>query len=97
MAPIGVDEVEPTEIQSVEPATLVFLLGELPFVTARYRGARANLDDDENLSIDGMKALLLATHNHYKATSNHAPAPSRPSGCPSIFNMCGICRSSNGG
>ena len=60
-APEEDDEVEPTEILSVDPATLVFLLGELPFVTARYEEARANLDDDENLSIDGMKALLLAT------------------------------------
>jgi hypothetical protein len=66
-APEEDDEVEPTEILSVDPATLVFLLGELPFVTARYEEARANLDDDENLSIDGMKALLLATRDRYQS------------------------------
>ena len=66
-APEEDDEVEPTEILSVDPATLVFLLGELPFVTARYEEARANLDDDENLSIDGVKALLLATRDRYQS------------------------------
>jgi len=60
------DDVEPTQILSVNPATLVFLLGELPFVTAQYEQARANLDDDENLSIDGVKTLLLAARDRYR-------------------------------
>jgi hypothetical protein len=61
------DDVEPTQILSVNPATLVFLLGELPFLTAQYEQARANLDDDENLSIDGVKALLLAARDRYRS------------------------------
>jgi hypothetical protein len=60
------DEVEETQIFSVEPATLAFFLGELPFVTAQYERARANLDDDENLSIDGVKSLLLAARDRYR-------------------------------
>jgi hypothetical protein len=60
------DDVEVTQICSVNPSTLVFLLGELPFVTAQYERARATLDDDENLSIDGVKALLLATRDRYR-------------------------------
>jgi hypothetical protein len=60
------DDVEPTQILSVNPATLVFFLGELPFLTAKYEQARANLDDDENLSIDGVKALLLAARDRYR-------------------------------
>jgi hypothetical protein len=60
------DDVEPTQILSVDPATLVFFLGELPFVTGQYEQARANLDDDENLSIDGVKALLLAARDGYR-------------------------------
>ncbi len=60
------DDVEATQICSVNPSTLVFLLGELPFVTAQYERARANLDDDENLSIDGVKALLLAARDRYR-------------------------------
>ncbi len=60
------DSVEPARLFSVDPATLVFLLGELPFVTAQYERARTTLDDDENLSIDGVKALLLAARDRYR-------------------------------
>ncbi len=59
------DFVEPTRIVSVQAATLAFFLGELPFVTAEYERARANLDDDENLSIDGVKSLVLAARDRY--------------------------------
>ena len=59
------DFVEPTRIVSVQAATLAFFLGELPFVTAEYERARANLDDDENLSIDGIKSLVLAARDRY--------------------------------
>lgn len=60
------DEVAPTEICSVDLMTLLFFLGELPFVTGLYEQARAELDDDENLSIDGIKTLLLETRDRYK-------------------------------
>lgn len=55
----------PAQIFAVAPRTLTFMLGELPFVTALYEKARADLDDDENLSIDGIKFLLLATRDQY--------------------------------
>jgi hypothetical protein len=51
----------------VDDRTLIFLLGELPFVTALYEQARAELDDDENLSVDGIKAMLLASRESYRA------------------------------
>jgi hypothetical protein len=60
------DFVEPTRIESVHASTLAFFLGELPFVTAEYERARANLDDDENLSIDGVKTLVLAARDRYR-------------------------------
>ena len=60
------DFVEPTRIVSVQSSTLAFFLGELPFVTAEYERARANLDDDENLSIDGVKSLVLAARDRYR-------------------------------
>jgi hypothetical protein len=60
------DFVEPPRIVSVDAATLAFFLGELPFVTAEYERARANLDDDENLSIDGVKSLVLAARDRYR-------------------------------
>jgi len=63
-----VDEsVEPTEHYPVDPQTLLFLLGELPFITGLYERARAELEDDENLSIDGVKELLLAARDAYRA------------------------------
>lgn len=48
-----------------EAKTLLFLLGELPFITGMYEQARAELGDDENLSIDGVKELLLAARTSY--------------------------------
>ncbi len=60
------DEVEDPEIHAADPKTLLFLLGELPFITGLYELARQELDDDENLSVDGIKALLQATRERYK-------------------------------
>ena len=38
---------------------MYFLLGEVPFITNLYERARATLGDDAQLSIDGVKELLL--------------------------------------
>jgi len=54
------------EQMSVDPETLLFLLGELPFLTGLYERARAELDDDENLSVDGIKEMLLAARERYE-------------------------------
>jgi hypothetical protein len=61
------DDVEPTEHYRVDPKTLMFLLGELPFITGLYERARAELEDDENLSLDGVKELLVSAREAYKA------------------------------
>lgn len=60
------DDVETTDIYSIDPQTLLFGLGELPFITGLYERARAELGDDENLSIDGVKAMLLAGRDRYQ-------------------------------
>ncbi len=57
---------EPTAL-AVDPRTLTFLLGELPFITGLYESARARLEDDENLSIDGLKELVLEARDRYVA------------------------------
>ncbi len=56
----------PTETYGVSPRTLTFVLGELPFITGQYEKARFELDDDENLSIDGIKSLLVHARDRYK-------------------------------
>ncbi len=61
------DEVEQTATYQANQRTLIFLLGELPFITGLYERARAELEDDENLSIDGVKELLLAARSNYLA------------------------------
>ena len=61
------EEVEPTGIYAADPKSLVFLLGELPFITGLYERARAQLDDDENLSIDGIKEMLLVARDRYQS------------------------------
>jgi hypothetical protein len=60
------EEVEDTEIVSVETSTMLFMLGELPHITGLYERARAELDDDENLTVDGVKDLLLTARERYK-------------------------------
>lgn len=60
------DLVEETDIYQADPETLLFVLGELPFITGLYERARAELEADENLSIDGIKAMLLAARDRYK-------------------------------
>ena len=42
-----------------------FLLGEIPMITGMYEQARSELGDDANLSIDGVKELLLAARDRY--------------------------------
>ncbi len=63
--PVEDDLVEESQIYEADPRHLIFLLGELPFVTALYERARSELEDDENLSIDGIKELLLAARDRY--------------------------------
>lgn len=55
-----------TQLCSVPENSLLFLCGELPFITGRYEVARAELDSDENLSVDGLKELLLAARDAYR-------------------------------
>jgi hypothetical protein len=61
------DAVQPTSIYQPDEKTLLFMLGELPFITGLYERARAELEDDENLSIDGVKELLLTARERYRA------------------------------
>ncbi|MEZ6130556.1 MAG: hypothetical protein R3C59_17865 [Planctomycetaceae bacterium] len=68
----------PAKIFSVQRRTLIFMLGELPFITGCYEQARAELDDDENLSIDGIKALLLAARDRYRAEFGRRARPITP-------------------
>ncbi len=52
---------------AVEPRTLMFLFGELPSITGLYERARAELENDDDLQIDGVKELLLAARDSYRA------------------------------
>ena len=58
---------EETKILAVDAERSLFMLGELPFITHLYERARHELDDDENLSIDGIKEMLLAARDEYQA------------------------------
>ena len=61
---------DPAQYQ-VQPKTLYFLLGELPYITDLYESARSELTDDANLSIDGVKELLIASRMEYKKDYRH--------------------------
>lgn len=58
---------EPVESFRPTPKTTIFMLGELPYITGLYETARADLEDDENLSVDGVKELLVTARDRYKA------------------------------
>jgi hypothetical protein len=62
-------QVEPPEPESfysplstfaVDPKTLVFFLGELPFITSLYERGRSELTPDDNLSVDGVKEMVIS-------------------------------------
>lgn len=61
------DDVEVARLCSVSVNSMLFMLGELPFLTGLYEQARAELDNDENLSVDGLKQLLLVSRDRYRA------------------------------
>ncbi|MEQ1830894.1 MAG: hypothetical protein ABL921_33415 [Pirellula sp.] len=52
---------------AVDSRTLLFLFGELPFITGLYERARQTLDDDSRLVVDGIKELLVSTRQSYVA------------------------------
>ena len=60
------DLVEETQAFKVHPSTLIFMLGELPFITGLYEKARNELEMDDNLSIDGIKELLVTARDAYR-------------------------------
>jgi hypothetical protein len=68
----------PARLYGVTTETLMFMLGELPFVTGLYELARTRLDDDENLSVDGIKALLLASRDQYRQEFKTRARPVTP-------------------
>jgi hypothetical protein len=61
------DEVESPTRYGVTDRTLMFLFGELPFITGLYERARSELEDDDDLQIDGVKELLIAARNAYRS------------------------------
>jgi len=59
------DPVELATSYSVNANTLLFLFGELPFITGLYEKARHQWVSDENLAIDGIKQLLMSARSSY--------------------------------
>lgn len=51
----------------VNPASLYFVLGELPYVTQLYEERRNAARSDQHLSIDGIKELLLESRRQWLA------------------------------
>ncbi|MCG8651540.1 MAG: hypothetical protein MI861_16985, partial [Pirellulales bacterium] len=51
---------------AVNPRTLMFLFGELPFITGLYERARSELEQDDDLQVDGVKELLIAARQAYQ-------------------------------
>ncbi|WP_447972799.1 hypothetical protein [Nitrospira sp. Kam-Ns4a] len=54
-------------VHPVAPATLYFVLGELPFITELYERRRAEVRSDRHLSVDGIKELLLEARARWQA------------------------------
>jgi hypothetical protein len=49
----------PITTYRVDPGTLIFMLGELPYITGLYERGRRELTADDNLSVDGVKEMVL--------------------------------------
>ena len=56
----------PIRTFGVDPRTLIFLLGELPYLTGLYERGRAELTPDDNLSVDGIKEMVLRARDLLK-------------------------------
>lgn len=52
----------------VKPASLYFVLGELPFVTQLYEQRREEARSDTHLAIDGIKELVLEARSRWVAS-----------------------------
>ncbi len=59
------DSVSTPTTYAVRPNSLLFLFGELPYITGLFEQARVQLEDDANLSIDGVKQLLMSARSSY--------------------------------
>src|SRR5262249_53125054 len=58
----------PLATYPVDTPTLTFFLNELPFVTALYERGRRELTPDDNLSIDGVKEMVLHARDRLRET-----------------------------
>jgi hypothetical protein len=56
----------PISTFAVDPKTLIFALGELPYITGLYERGRRELLPDDNLSIDGVKEMVLDARERLK-------------------------------
>ena len=56
----------PVQTFGVDPKTLIFLMGEIPFVTGLYERGRSELTPDDNLSVDGIKEMILRARDILK-------------------------------
>jgi hypothetical protein len=68
----------PIQTTPVEPRTLPFFLGEIPFITGLYERGRIELTDDENLSVDGVKELLIEARERLRKTHPRTAARITP-------------------
>jgi hypothetical protein len=57
----------PIQTFPVDPRTLVFALGELPYITGLYERGRRELTPDDNLSVDGVKEMVLDARERLRA------------------------------
>ena len=69
----------PIQTFAVDPATLLFVLGELPFLTGLYERGRRELTPDDNLSVDGIKEMVLQARDRLGASSPRWRSESRRS------------------
>ena len=57
---------DPPRAYKVQPETLYFVLGELPYVTYLYEKRRREMRSDEHLSVDGVKELLVEARRRWE-------------------------------
>jgi hypothetical protein len=57
----------PVQTFPVDTRTLIFALGELPYITALYERGRRELTPDDNLSVDGVKEMVLDARERLRA------------------------------
>ena len=77
----------PIATYAVDPRTLIFALGELPYITGLYERGRRELLPDDNLSVDGVKEMVLDARERLEGEASQDRAADHAAALVGLFSV----------